>query len=214
MQLPDNLLAPLEIALNRYLGEDDEALAQLASLAGQGDRLLGLKLRDLGLEFYMRPHAGGLQVLAHVMSETEQPPTATVTASLPVLARLLVSDDKGRELVLGGEIGIDGDSEFARDLLGILRDADFDAEEWLSRYIGDVAAFRVGQFMRGLLRQGRQAADSIGRDTLRLLRDDGGDLVDGAEVREWMAQVDILRADVERIEARIKRMDGQSREGQ
>lgn len=199
MRLADSLLAPLEIALNRYLGEDPEALARLAALGGQ---VMAIHLREIGFTCYLRPHAGGFQV----MSDCPDAPAATVDTSLPVLARSLLSDDKGRSLVLGGDIRIEGDSAVAESLLGILRDADFDPEEWLSRYIGDVPAYRVGQLFRGLFSRGQGAADMMSRDAVKFLRDDSRDLVAHAETREWLDGVDALRSDVDRLEVRLKRL--------
>lgn len=202
MRLPDNLLAPLEIALNRYLAEDPEALQRLAGYDG---KLLALYLRELDAKLYLRPHAGGFQVLG-APAEEDDAVAATVTTSVPVLARMMLSQDKGRSLVLGGDIRIEGDAEFAQSLLGILREADFDPEEWLSRYVGDVAAYRVGQFMRGLFQQGRKAAEDMQRDSLGLLRDETRDLVARSDIREWMDGVDALRNDTERLQARVRRL--------
>ncbi|GEM_PF-1687166 len=199
MRLPDNLLAPLEIALNRYLAEDPEALTRLEAF---GDRVMALQLREFDLTIYLRPHAGGFQVMSNWQEETG----AIVTASLPVLARMMLSDDKGRSLVLGGEILIEGDSDFAQALLEILRNADFDPEEWLSRYIGDVAAYRAGQFLRGLFRQGQRGMENLGRDTLNFLKDDQRDWMEREAIREWLDAVDTLRTDVERMEARVRRL--------
>ena len=126
MRLTDGLLAPLEIALNRYLAEDPEVLARLQPFDGE---VLALQLRELGFTAFLLAHAQGFQVLG------EWPePRATVTTSLPVLGRMLLSEDKGRSLVLEGEIVIDGDSDFAQAIMDILRDTDFDPEEVFSRH--------------------------------------------------------------------------------
>lgn len=198
MRLTDGLLAPLEIALNRYLAEDPEVLARLADY---DDQVLALQLRELGFTTYLRAHAQGFQVLGDWPG-----PRATVITSLPVLGRMLVSEDKGRSLVLEGDIRIEGDNEFAQALMEILRDIDFDPEEVLSRYIGDVPAHRVGQLMRGLFSRGRDQAESLGRETVRFLRDDQRDLVAREETRDWLDAVDRLRTDVERVEARMNRL--------
>lgn len=198
MRFTDGLLAPLEIALNRYLAEDPEVMARLAE---HDDQVLGLQLRELGLTAFLRAHAGGFQVLG------EWPePRATVTTSLPVLGRMLLSDDKGRSLVLEGEIQIEGDSDFAQAIVDILRDTDFDPEEVLSRIVGDVPAYRIGQFMRGLLGRGQEQAETLGKGAVNFLRDESRDLVARDETSEWMDAVDQLRSDVERMEARVQRL--------
>ncbi len=199
MRLPDSLLAPLEIALNRYLGEDPDALARLAAFEGQ---VMAIHFREMGFSCYLRPHAGGFQV----MGDYSDNPVATVNTTVPVLARSLLSDDKGRSLVLSGEIRLEGDTDVAESLLTILRDADFDPEEWLSRHIGDIPAYRVGQLFRGLFSRGQKTAESVSQDAVKFLRDDSRELVARTETQGWLEQVDVLRTDVDRIEARIKRL--------
>lgn len=198
MRLTDGLLAPLEIALNRYLAEDPEVLERLKAF---DDEVLALQLREMGFTAYLRAHEAGFQVLGDWPD-----PRATVITSLPVLGRMLISEDKGRSLVLKGEIKIEGDNDFAQAVMEILRDIDFDPEEVLSRFVGDVPAYRVGQFMRGLFSRGQSQAENLSKSTVNFLRDDSRDLVARGETREWMDAVDQLRSDVDRIEARIKRL--------
>ncbi len=53
MILPAPLLATLEIGLNRYLAEDEQALLALGKLQ---DRVVALHLREFDLTFFLRLH--------------------------------------------------------------------------------------------------------------------------------------------------------------
>lgn len=199
MKLPDSLLAPLEIGLNRYLADDEVALSSLGDLSG---RVIALHLREFDLEFFMHPHGGGIQI----MGDCEDPPDARIVASGPALARALLQPDSQQELTLSGGIEIDGNAELVQDFMAILRHTDFDPEEWLAQRIGDVAAYRTGQFVRGLLDFGRSSLDSLMQGGTRYLREESGELVEREEARQWMDAVDELRSAVDRIEARIQRL--------
>lgn len=199
MRLPDSLLAPLEIGLNRYLAEDGLALSSLSDLA---DHVIALRLREFDLEFFMRLHGGGVQV----MGDCEAQPDARIVASGPALARAILQPDSHQELTLSGGIEIDGNAELVQDFFAILRHTDFDPEEWLAQRIGDVPAYRAGQFMRGLLDFGRNSLENLMQGGTRYLREETGDLVEREEARQWMDGVDELRSAVDRVEARIRRL--------
>ena len=197
MKLPGSALGALEIALARYLQQDAGALARCAALDGG---VLRLQLRELDLSFELQPHAGGIRVAQPGAAE----PTATVSGSLPALVGAWLRASEGA--AAARELEITGDSEFARELLAVLREADFDFDEWLSGPLGDVAAHRVGQFLRGALGYGRRLAETLTLDTAEYLREETRDLVHPDEVAQWSAQVDRLREASDRLEARLKRL--------
>lgn len=198
MKLPDSLLAPLEIGLNRYLAEDDVALSSMADLDGH---VVALRLREFDLRFCMRLHGGGVQVFS-----SDEMADVEIEASLPSLARAMLQADAHQELTTSGLIRIDGNVELAQDFFNILRATDFDPEEWLSRHVGDIAAYRAGQFARGLLDFGRKGLENLFSNGGRLLKAETGDLVPGEETSQWMDEVDALRTSVDRVEARLNRM--------
>ena len=202
MRLPDSMLAPLEIGLNRYLADDPVALSSLADLK---DRVIALRLREFDLQFFMRLHGGGVQVMA----ECEGEPDARIETSGPALARAFLQPDSQQELTLSGGIDVDGNVELVQDFLAILRNTDFDPEEWLAQRIGDVAAYRAGQFLRGVLDFGRSGLENLMQGSNRYLREETGDLVEREETRQWMNDVDDLRSAVDRVEARIQRLNSQ-----
>lgn len=197
MRLPNSALGALEIALTRYLQQDARALARCAALE---NRVLRIRIRELDLAFELCPDASGLRVA----QAGEVEPTATIGGSLPSLLRAWLRAGEGA--AAAGELEISGDTEFAQDLLNILREADFDFDEWLSRHVGDVAAHRAGQFLRGALGYGRRVAETLTLDTAEYLREETRDLVHAEEVAQWSGEVDRLREAADRLEARVKRL--------
>lgn len=197
MKLPGSALGALEIALTRYLAQDAQTLARCAALDGQ---VLRIRIRELDLAIDLNPNANGIRVIE--ASDTE--PTATVSGSLAALARAWLRSSQGA--ASAGELEVTGDTEFAQEFLQLLREADFDFEEWLSRHLGDVAAHRVGQFLRGAFSYGRRVTETLTLDTAEYLREETRDLVHAEDVAQWNGAVDRLRADADRLEARVKRL--------
>jgi ubiquinone biosynthesis accessory factor UbiJ len=199
MELPDPILGALEIALNRYLALDAEALRGCAALDG---RLIALHLREFGLTAWLQPGTQGVQVLP----SADRPADVTLSGSLPAFARLLWPQTEQAELLLSGAVEIDGDSELAQEFANLLRRVNFDFEELLAAPLGGVAAHGVNRFLRGAFGFGRHTAEVLGRDTVEYLREETRDLVHRADVQKWMDGVDRLREDVDRLEARIRRL--------
>lgn len=199
MEMPDPVLGVFEIALNRYLALDAGAMQACGALQGKS---IALHLREFELTAWLRPHAQGVQVLA----KSELPADVTLSGSLPAFARLMWPQTEQAELLLSGAVVIDGDSELAQEFAAILRRVNFDFEELLAAPLGGTAAHGVGRLMRNAFGFGRRTATVLGRDTVEYLREETRDLVHRADVRKWMDGVDGLRDGVERLEARLRRL--------
>lgn len=200
MRLPDTLLAPLEIGLNRYLASDPPALEECRRLAG---RVLGLQLEDLGLGLQLRAHEGGIQVLAGAPAEAD----VELSGSSVAFGRMLLAEDAAANISASG-IQISGDTGVAQEFMRLLKRVDFDLEEELSKLIGDVAAHQLGRFARGAGRWGRHVAETLELDAAEYLREETHDLVHRADVEKWQDEVDDLRAAADRLETRVRRLNG------
>ena len=82
-----------------------------------------------------------------------------------------------------------------------------DLEEELSRVIGDVAAHQVGTAARSMLGFAQRAASTFAQNVSEFLQEEGRDVPSRTEADEFIADVDKLRDDVERLEARIAEIE-------
>jgi len=196
--IPALLLAGLESAVNRYLALDPATQARLAPLSG---KVVAVELRGLNLTFYMTPHAGGL----HLLGDYAGSPDTVIRGAPFSLARLGLTRGE-RSAVFKGDVEIRGDVELGQRFEAILRDIDIDWEEQLSRLIGDVAAHQVGVAVRSLREWSAQGWDHLGRDGADYLQEESDHLLRCEEVEAWLAAVDNLRSDADRLAARVKRL--------
>jgi ubiquinone biosynthesis protein UbiJ len=110
------------------------------------------------------------------------------------------------EGLFNGGVEIDGDVELGTKLQRIFERLDIDWEEHLSRLTGDIVAHQLGNTVRGFFAWGRRAADHLGHDVADYLQEENETLPVAWEVEEFIQGVDTLRSDVDRLEARVKRL--------
>jgi len=202
VKIPLPLAAALEAALNTYVAMDPEAPARFSALEG---RVVGVELRGLDLRFFILP-GHSFQVLGDYAGEAD----AWISGTPLALLRLGTADERGRPLFTG-DVEIRGDIDLGRRFQALLEAVDIDWEEHLSRLTGDVVAHQVGNAVRDTLAWGRKAADSLGQDLSEYLREESRLLPTRDEVEQFLAEVDTLREDVDRLEARLRRLQGRAR---
>jgi ubiquinone biosynthesis protein UbiJ len=198
--MPDPLLAVLEMGFNRYLALDPQALADCESLTG---KVIAFHLREFDLTAFLLPGRGGVQAV----STSERKPDVLLSGSLPGFARLWLPDANEAEVLLSGAVSIEGDTELAQDFARVLRRVHFDPEEALAGQVGSATAHTLGRFARGAFGFGRRSAGILGRDTVEYLREETRDLVHRADVQAWMDGVDAFREQLDRVDARLRRLE-------
>ena len=197
MSVPALVLAGLEITLNRYLSLDPETLSRLAGMTG---KLIAVELRGMGITLYMAPHSGGIQLLREYDGSAD----AVISGTPVALARVGIGEERG--LLFAGEVEIRGDVTLGQRFESVLRELDIDWEEQLSRLVGDAAAHQIGNLVRDALQWGAKSMDTLGSDLTEYLQEESRQLPQRDEVNKFLAAVDVLRNDVERLEARVKRL--------
>jgi len=190
-------LAGLEQALNAALALDPKTLERLARLHG---RVIAIELRGTGIRLVVQPETDGLRLMGHYDGEVE-----TTLRGAP-FALLRMSTGRTGEGMFSGEVEIEGDVELGQQIQRVFEKLDIDWEEHLARLSGDIIAHQLGNTVRGLLRWGERAADHLGQDTADYLQEETDTLPVPWEVEAFIAEVDTLRSGVDRIEARVKRL--------
>lgn len=196
-----SLIAPaIEFALNSALAGSNAAQQDLQQLDG---KVISLELKEFPLKFFFLPHADRIAVHGDYHGKSDMTVRAPTAALLQAALRRDDIPPKGIE--------ISGDAETAQIFSRLLKRADLDWEELLSQQVGDVAAHRIGNFVRGALRWSRDAFDRVSRDLADYLQFETGVLPQRHEVDAFLSGVDRLRDDVERFAARVTRAAGKSK---
>jgi ubiquinone biosynthesis protein UbiJ len=138
-------------------------------------------------------------------SAGEAPAEVTVHIPLATALALAAGDERARS-----RIELSGDPAFAAVLGGVLRELRWDAEEDLSRVVGDIAAHRIVQTGRSLLEWQRRTAYNLLETVGEYLTEEKPVLTRREELERWMQEVDLVREATERLEKRIAQLDSRS----
>lgn len=179
-------------ALNHLLDGASWAPPRLKPFAGKTARFLIFPF-DLALTVHDSGKVG--EVSAEASADT----TFTLTPGLWL--RILAADETAFR-----EVEISGDSAFASEVLYLAENLRWDAEEDLSRVMGDILAHRVAQAGEGLAHWRRQAMMNFAQALVEYWTEERPLIAKSTRVREFIREVDTLRDDVTRLEKRIEKL--------
>jgi ubiquinone biosynthesis protein UbiJ len=191
------LLSALETNLNRNIAASSAARALCVRLNG---RSLRLQLTGLPMEFVLRSDGERVQLASDSTTVVD----ATLSGS--PLGLLSLARQQARS-TSGSSVRIEGDAEVAQNFSELLKQAKPDIEEELSRIVGDVAAHQLGNTVRSLLGFGRRVGNTLLQNVGEYLSEEGRDVPSKTEADEFNRGVDVLRDDVERLEARLSALE-------
>jgi ubiquinone biosynthesis accessory factor UbiJ len=195
-------LAPVENVLNRNIGTQSRAVAVAKRLEGKSLQL------DVQGPIPVRVRALCERGRLALLEGSDAPSDAHISGSAPallVMMRGAATPSAGK-----GAVSVRGDAEVAelyRELLTLVRP---DPEEETARLFGDVAARRLGNFARQSMGWLKSAKRSVGENIAEYLTEESRDLVNQTELDEFLRAVDDLREGTDRLEARIRRLDGRA----
>jgi ubiquinone biosynthesis protein UbiJ len=198
MTISSAALNTFEQLLNRAIRLDPEGLARLAPMHG---RVIKFELLGLGLCLYLIPEPCGIQVYGQCEGE----PDCTLRGTPLDLARMRSSRASADQL-FSGSVQITGDTSLAQQFAEALIGLDIDWEEQLSRLTGDVLAHEIGNLGRGLLRWGEGLRKTAGLNLQEYVQEELRLLPARVEVEPLLTEIDQLRDDVERLSARVARL--------
>jgi len=191
-------LASAESALNRVLQLDSTAQARLAPLAGQ---VLAITCSMPAITLYLIPLETRLQ-LAQAWSA---PADCTLKAPAQLLLKLVSSADKSAVLH-HPEVSLEGNSGLLLELADILQNLELDWEYEVSRWLGPVPTALLSSQLRSQRAWLTQTAKSLHLNTADYLAEESRALVGRTEAAIRFNEIDQLKLDLDRLDARISRL--------
>ena len=194
-------LATAEAVFNRNIAASTPA-------AGLARRLEGTSLQ-IEIEAVMRIRAailhGRLALLAGEAAAADaMQAAAVISGSAPALLQMLRAAQPAPNKP---SVHVRGDAEIANLYRELFAAARPDMEEELSRWIGDLPARRLAQIAKSVRSWARRARRTAGENIAEYLQEEGRDLVTRTELEEFLRGVDDVREAVDRIEARLGRIE-------
>jgi ubiquinone biosynthesis protein UbiJ len=192
------ILQPVASLLNRQIRVQTPARLLCESLNGTS---AAIRVRNTSLVAYLLIDSGQVCLAGEYTLE----PDVVISGTLVSLLQLAGSANE--DLIRRGDLELTGDAHVATQLKKLLVLARPDAEEELSRLVGDVAAHGIGSVVRGIGKWGRDARGVLRQNISEYLQEESRALPSRYEVERFRGRVELLRDDVARLEARIRRLE-------
>lgn len=186
------LPAPALAFVNHVLAQSGWAQERLKPFAGRSARL------------DMAPFDVGFLVATDGLLDAPDPGAQVdVTLSLPPLSPLLML--QGFEGLMRS-VRLSGTVDFAEALGFIVRNVRWDAEEDLSKFVGDIAAHRLVGGARQFAGWQRQAARNAAENMAEYFTEENPLIARRDEIEKFSSSVSALRDDIARLEKRVSRL--------
>lgn len=201
MNVASKKLAPLfEYAINRYLQADPPLVA--SSLKLMSDKVVGLSLTVPRLAFFLLIKADTIRVCTDY---SEQPDT-WIRGSLFDLLRLGLDKDGDKQ---AARLEIVGDVHLGQRLQHLLTEIEFDWEELLAPLIGDIATQQISKGVRATGSFVGHCIESLSFSSGEFLQEELKITPTQGEISRFIDNVEKLRDAVERLDARLCRIERQ-----
>lgn len=188
------IFGDIEKMVNKVLSLDEETLVSLAVLTG---KVLEIDVLDTDIRIFIHPSGEGVTL----SSDHEGKVDVAIKGRPSALLGMITAEKVG-----AGDVEINGNVGLAQKFQSILKNIDVDWEEYLSHFIGDTTAHKVGNFLRGMSRFAKATGKTIGLDISEYLRYEKEAVLDKSELDEFNQSVDKLRNDVDRLQKRVERL--------
>lgn len=193
----ERLLRPIAGMINRQVQAKTPARELCEELDG---KVIAVRVRDTGLAMYFAVDADGL-----TLSLDGPEPDLAITGTLFSLASLAASGGEGA--LRDGSFEVAGDVYTAQAFQKLMSYGRPDLEEELSGLVGDVAAHGIGDAARSFGRWVTEARGTMRQNMSEYLQEESQAVPSRYEVDRFRKRVNTLRDDVDRLEARLRRIE-------
>jgi ubiquinone biosynthesis accessory factor UbiJ len=190
-------LASAEAVLNRNIATSTRASALARRLQGTS-----LQVDVDGITRVRTTCHGGRAAL---LAGDDSPADAVISGSAPALLQMFRAATPSAQTRTA--VQIRGDAEIANLYRDLFEAARPDLEEELSRWVGDMPARHLSLLAKSVRTWARRARRSAAENITEYLQEEGRDLITKTEMEEFLRGVDAVRESIDRIEARLLRIE-------
>ncbi len=196
--IPDALLAPMQATLNRNIGMSTPARQHARELDG---RRIVIHSADIGLDLSFEFN----EEVVELSTRSGEDADCIIEGSPLTLLRLAGSEPEAA--FRDGSADVRGDALVAQAFQKFLKFARPDWEEELSRIVGDVAAHQLVRGFKDILNWGQRSSAAMAQNAAEFFQEESRDLPSSTEAQHFMEDVDMLREQADRLEARLTALE-------
>lgn len=196
--LKTKLLPYISKAINQYLHLDPESKQRLSHLK---TKTITIELLPLHFMFQCVFTATGIKLKADETRTAE----ATIRGTpLQMMGVMLAKDN--RQQFFADDLVIEGDAEFAQDVILLFDQLQIDWEEYLSQLIGDTPTYHVGRFIKRTKQWFANTDNSFSQNINEFIHEEAMWLPAREALQDLFTDIDNLRMDVDRIAAKLQNL--------
>lgn len=197
--LSATLTGLLDHSLNRWLQLDAGAPQTLARLA---HKIIALEIKGLGITLYFFPSPEGIYTQTDYDGEVD----AKLSAPPATLLKLATTEDSNSLVLRSPQVQLSGSIGLLEQFMQLISGANIDWEELLSQIVGDIVAYQSGQAIRESQGWLNESHHAMQQNLGEYLQEEQRIVPAQTEIQYYFDQVDHLRADADRLAARIQRL--------
>ena len=179
-----------KIILDHLLSQNDWMQSKLVD---HKNKIIIIKISDLKL--ILKVDENGL---LHSLNEAEKFDCIIKLTVNSFISQLINNNNSN--------ISIESDLELANQVAQVLKKIEWDIEEDLSKYIGDIPAIKTTKILKKVVTKGQKNIGNITGALLEYWQEENKILTKKRNVEIFNSEVDKIVEDTERLEARIKIM--------
>ena len=190
-------LAGLETAINQTIQLDPDTPPRIAKLVGN---VVAIELKGLAIKFFVKFTEAGVKLMENCEDEVN----TTIKGTPFALAKMGMTNDA--KSLFSGDVEMSGDMECGQAVKDIFDNMHIDWEEHLSAITGDELAHLAGNFARTTRDWTIDTANAMQQNLTEYLQEEKQQLPPREEIEDFYKDIDTLRTDTDRLEARINRL--------
>ncbi|MDX1303917.1 SCP2 domain-containing protein [Photobacterium sp.] len=187
----------VETSLNKLLKDDPDSLRRLARLRG---KVISVTINEFGKKLIFI-FSQQIDVLAAYEGDVD----CQLALNLSVLPELRRKANLTR-LIKADKLAVEGDIQLAQQFSTLLSGLKPDFEEKLSHYTGDIVAHTVVDGAKSGIRFIQRGVERCQRDLAEVITEEWKLVPQALEVAYFADQVDDLKSDCARLEARFNQL--------
>jgi len=191
-------LSLLNKGINTYLNLDPESKPRMQLLQ---NKVIAIELLPFHFNFQIKFTQEKALVTADELFSAD-----AIIGDTPLQLFGVTLDKENRQQFFSEDIKIEGNAEFAQQVILLFDELEIDWEAHLAKIIGDVPAYHLHQMKKKVMRWLNRTQNTFAQDISEYLHEEIIWFPTQEALQDLFADIDVLRMDVDRIEARIKQL--------
>lgn len=195
------LLSFINQSVKKFLANDPETAQRLHEF---NDKHVVLELIDLNIKTLITIDDGAI-ILSIFQEDEVNEVHASIHTNVFTLLQIGLGVDY-QSMLKNGSLVIKGDADLVNQLRTIFKEFDFDWEEIVAKYLGDSIAYQAGVMAKKLGKYKQRSLNNFRLDVSEYLQEESRIVPTRIELEHFYNAVDNLDADIDRLEARTRRL--------